>query len=135
MVKNKTTQHNYTTKSYNQKLSISINLMQNPGLSTSTYTTPCLILCKTQINMTSQTPLEVVDRGCCVTRNLEAAILCNRFLPTCVDPSKYLLWDSYHPTDKGYNILINQVVGKYVLLKKYIIEACLVLKNEIFLKA
>ncbi|XP_023768914.2 GDSL esterase/lipase EXL3 [Lactuca sativa] len=58
--------------------------------------------------------LEVVDKGCCGTGNLEAAILCNRFLPTCVDPSKYLFWDSYHPTDKGYNILMNQVVGKYV---------------------
>lgn len=55
-----------------------------------------------------------MDKGCCGTGNLEAAILCNRFLPTCVDPSKYLFWDSYHPTDKGYNILMNQVVGKYV---------------------
>ncbi|XP_076927204.1 GDSL esterase/lipase EXL3-like, partial [Bidens hawaiensis] len=58
--------------------------------------------------------LEVVDRGCCGTGNIEVSILCNRLLPTCPDDSKYLFWDSYHPTDKGYTILINQVLGKYI---------------------
>lgn len=58
--------------------------------------------------------IEVVDRGCCGTGNIEVAILCNKLLPTCPDDSKYLFWDSYHPTDKGYSVLINQVVGKYI---------------------
>ncbi|KAI3724487.1 hypothetical protein L2E82_36266 [Cichorium intybus] len=58
--------------------------------------------------------IEVVDKGCCGTGNLEVAILCNHLLPTCLDHSKYLFWDSYHPTDKGYTILINQILGKYV---------------------
>ncbi|KAI3776498.1 hypothetical protein L1987_46283 [Smallanthus sonchifolius] len=58
--------------------------------------------------------LEVVDRGCCGTGNIEVSILCNNLLPTCPDDSKYLFWDSYHPTDKGYNILINQVIGRYI---------------------
>ncbi|KAI3745807.1 hypothetical protein L6452_08217 [Arctium lappa] len=58
--------------------------------------------------------LEVVDRGCCGTGNIEVAVLCNQLLPTCLDDSKYLFWDSYHPTEKGYNILISQVVGKYI---------------------
>ncbi|KAI3725502.1 hypothetical protein L1987_65292 [Smallanthus sonchifolius] len=58
--------------------------------------------------------LEVVDRGCCGTGNIEVSILCNSLLPTCPDDSKYLFWDSYHPTDKGYNILINQVIGRYI---------------------
>uniref|UniRef100_A0A251UML7 Putative SGNH hydrolase-type esterase domain-containing protein n=1 Tax=Helianthus annuus TaxID=4232 RepID=A0A251UML7_HELAN len=58
--------------------------------------------------------IEVVDRGCCGTGNIEVAILCNKLLPTCPDDSKYLFWDSYHPTNKGYTILVNQVLGKYV---------------------
>ncbi|KAL8240082.1 hypothetical protein R6Q59_013437 [Mikania micrantha] len=58
--------------------------------------------------------LEVVDRGCCGTGNVEVAVLCNKLVPTCLDDSKYLFWDSYHPTNKGYNILINQVLGKYI---------------------
>nr|XP_043632931.1 GDSL esterase/lipase EXL3-like [Erigeron canadensis] len=58
--------------------------------------------------------LEVVDRGCCGTGNIEVAVLCNQLVPTCPDDSKYLFWDSAHPTDKGYNILTNQIVGKYI---------------------
>ncbi|KAI3724485.1 hypothetical protein L2E82_36264 [Cichorium intybus] len=58
--------------------------------------------------------LEVVDRGCCGTGNIEVSILCNRLLPTCADDSKYFFWDSYHPTDKGYNILVNLVLEKYI---------------------
>ncbi|KAK9071878.1 hypothetical protein SSX86_008308 [Deinandra increscens subsp. villosa] len=58
--------------------------------------------------------IQVVDKGCCGTGNIEVAILCNHLLPTCDDDSKYLFWDSYHPTDKGYTILINQVIGRYV---------------------
>ncbi|KAL4578993.1 hypothetical protein LXL04_015128 [Taraxacum kok-saghyz] len=49
--------------------------------------------------------LEVVDRGCCGTGNIEVSILCNHLLPTCPDDSKYFFWDSYHPTNKGYSIL------------------------------
>ncbi|KAL4583173.1 hypothetical protein LXL04_007739 [Taraxacum kok-saghyz] len=58
--------------------------------------------------------LEVVDKGCCGTGNIEVAVLCNQYLTTCDDPSKHLFWDSFHLTDKGYSMLINQVVGKYV---------------------
>ncbi|XP_071703401.1 GDSL esterase/lipase EXL3-like [Rutidosis leptorrhynchoides] len=57
---------------------------------------------------------EVVDKGCCGTGNIEVAILCNNLLPTCSDDSKYLFWDSYHPTNRGYSILINQILGKYI---------------------
>ncbi|MFS7891828.1 putative triacylglycerol lipase [Helianthus anomalus] len=58
--------------------------------------------------------IQVVDKGCCGTGNIEVAILCNKLLPSCSDDSKYLFWDSYHPTNKGYTILVNRVLGKYV---------------------
>ncbi|KAL6274121.1 hypothetical protein ACE6H2_024813 [Prunus campanulata] len=53
----------------------------------------------------SQYGLEVVNKGCCGTGNIEVGILCTRYSPgTCKDPSKYLFWDSYHPTEKAYKI-------------------------------
>lgn len=58
--------------------------------------------------------IEVVDRGCCGTGNIEVAILCNKLAPTCVDDSKFVFWDSYHPTHKGYSILTNKIIGRYL---------------------
>lgn len=55
-----------------------------------------------------------VEKGCCGTGNVEVAILCNKFLPTCEEHDKYLFWDSYHPTERGYKILIGQVIDKYI---------------------
>ncbi|CAN0918816.1 GDSL esterase/lipase At5g42170 [Linum grandiflorum] len=54
--------------------------------------------------------IEEVSRGCCGTGNIEVAVLC--VLPgTCSDASKYLFWDSYHPTEKASQILVHQVIG------------------------
>ncbi|KAF8410401.1 hypothetical protein HHK36_002930 [Tetracentron sinense] len=49
---------------------------------------------------------EVVNKGCCGTGNIEAVILCRVLNPfSCTDVSKYLFWDSFHPTQRAYNIL------------------------------
>ncbi|KAL2512834.1 GDSL esterase/lipase EXL3 [Abeliophyllum distichum] len=57
---------------------------------------------------------EVADRGCCGTGNIEVVILCNKYSGTCRDDKKYVFWDSYHPTETGYRVLIDQVLKKYV---------------------
>ncbi|CAB4318210.1 unnamed protein product [Prunus armeniaca] len=63
----------------------------------------------------SQYGLEVVNKGCCGTGNIEVSILCTRHSPgTCKDPSKYLFWDSYHPTEKAYKVLVPLVFDKQV---------------------
>ncbi|KAK1388556.1 GDSL esterase/lipase EXL3 [Heracleum sosnowskyi] len=54
--------------------------------------------------------IEVVDRGCCGTGKLEVALLCNQLSQTCLDDSKYLFWDSFHPTEKGYRTLIDHIL-------------------------
>lgn len=57
---------------------------------------------------------EVVNKGCCGTGNIEVSVLCNRLedAHTCPDASKYVFWDSYHPTEAAYKILSNQVLSK-----------------------
>ncbi|XLR32022.1 hypothetical protein HN51_051984 [Arachis hypogaea] len=63
----------------------------------------------------SEYGFEVVDRGCCGTGTVEAAILCNPLdLQICNDDSKYVFWDSFHPTQRTYQILVSQVLNKYV---------------------
>ncbi|KAL6995875.1 hypothetical protein U1Q18_006009 [Sarracenia purpurea var. burkii] len=57
----------------------------------------------------------VVDRGCCGTGEMEVSILCNKLSKTCSDHSAYLFWDSYHPTEKGYKILVNQILRKHII--------------------
>ncbi|WOG91486.1 hypothetical protein DCAR_0310735 [Daucus carota subsp. sativus] len=58
--------------------------------------------------------LDVVDRGCCGTGDLEVSVLCNKLSLTCPDHTKYLFWDSYHPTETGYKLLINKIIGRYI---------------------
>ncbi|XP_059287507.1 GDSL esterase/lipase EXL3-like [Lycium ferocissimum] len=58
---------------------------------------------------------EVVDKGCCGTGSIEVVFLCNRYMSsTCEDDTKYLFWDSYHPTERGYRILVDQLMKKYI---------------------
>ncbi|KAJ7966899.1 GDSL esterase/lipase [Quillaja saponaria] len=58
---------------------------------------------------------QVADKGCCGTGTLEVAILCNRLeLHTCRYDSNYVFWDSYHPTEKTYRIIVRRVLQKYI---------------------
>ncbi|MCD9560044.1 hypothetical protein HAX54_018473 [Datura stramonium] len=57
---------------------------------------------------------EEVEKGCCGTGKIEVTILCNKFSGTCEDDTKYLFWDSYHPTEKAYRILVDQILQKYI---------------------
>nr|GMC54887.1 GDSL esterase/lipase EXL3-like [Ipomoea batatas] len=57
---------------------------------------------------------EVVNLGCCGTGTVEVTMLCNKLSGTCPDRNKYLFWDSYHPTEKGYRIIVNQIITKYI---------------------
>lgn len=45
---------------------------------------------------------EEAGSGCCGSGYVEAAFLCNAKTDTCPDASKYVFWDSIHPTQKVY---------------------------------
>lgn len=57
---------------------------------------------------------EVIDRGCCGTGKIEVAELCNPSTPLCEDVTKYVFWDSFHPTEKTYKILADYVIKNYL---------------------
>ncbi|KAL5580621.1 hypothetical protein UlMin_013063 [Ulmus minor] len=57
------------------------------------------------------------NRGCCGTGLLETGPLCNVLSTTCDDASRYLFWDSVHPSEATYRylaeILEQQVYSKF----------------------
>ncbi|XP_047328591.1 GDSL esterase/lipase EXL3-like isoform X3 [Impatiens glandulifera] len=57
---------------------------------------------------------DVIDRGCCGTGLVEVTFSCNPLTKTCPDDTKYFFWDAYHPTERGYRILVRKILQKYI---------------------
>ena len=47
-----------------------------------------------------------VHSGCCGSGYIETAFMCNKASYVCSDASKYVFWDSIHPTEKAYHSLL-----------------------------
>lgn len=60
---------------------------------------------------------EEVNYGCCGTGLLETSFMCNPKSPVCADATKYVFWDSIHPTEKSYDLLFqaNRPVIDYLV--------------------
>ncbi|KAK1588754.1 hypothetical protein Q3G72_026687 [Acer saccharum] len=58
---------------------------------------------------------EVGTKGCCGTGNIEVSLLCTQLSnsKTCKDDTKYIFWDSYHPTEAAYKVLVTELLSKY----------------------
>nr|XP_016440039.1 PREDICTED: GDSL esterase/lipase EXL3-like [Nicotiana tabacum] len=54
---------------------------------------------------------EEVKRCCCRPGN-NKFLLCDNHTGTCEDDTKYLFWDGYHLTEKGYRVLLDQIFKK-----------------------
>ncbi|GJT91558.1 GDSL esterase/lipase-like protein [Tanacetum coccineum] len=61
------------------------------------------------INLSIFLRLEEVSTGCCGSGYIEAAILCNMNSPVCDDASKYVFWDSVHPTERAYHYIFTVI--------------------------
>lgn len=108
-------EYNVAARLFNKKLSAELNTLRTsiPGgkfVYVDIYK-PLLDL----IDNPQKHGFKFADVGCCGTGNLEVAVLCNKWIPsTCTDASKYIFWDSYHPTEKASRALIIPLLPKYV---------------------
>ncbi|XP_042500796.1 GDSL esterase/lipase At3g14820-like [Macadamia integrifolia] len=106
--------YNKVAMHFNSKLSSQLNLLNNKlPQSTLLY----IDIYKPVLDLI-QNPytygFEVATKGCCGTGEIEAAnMLCDGNPFTCSDTSKYIFWDSYHPTEKAYKVINNPIV-KYL---------------------
>ncbi|GJN20713.1 hypothetical protein PR202_gb08123 [Eleusine coracana subsp. coracana] len=56
---------------------------------------------------------DVTNRGCCGTGVFEVTLTCNQYTAhACKDPNKFLFWDTYHLTERGYNLLLTQIINR-----------------------
>ncbi|KAL5847863.1 hypothetical protein ACOSQ3_011387 [Xanthoceras sorbifolium] len=107
-------QYNQAAQLFNSKLSAEVdslksNLPQANLIYIDIYS-PLLDL----IQNSNKYGFEVVDRGCCGTGTIEVSILCNQLSPhTCTNVSSYIFWDSFHPTERAYQIVVSNVMKKY----------------------
>ncbi|GLJ48388.1 hypothetical protein SUGI_1021510 [Cryptomeria japonica] len=54
-------------------------------------------------------------RGCCGSGFIEASIFCTEFsVGTCTNASKYVFWDTFHPTDRMNSILAQSLLTQAV---------------------
>ncbi|KAH9617269.1 hypothetical protein KSS87_006895 [Heliosperma pusillum] len=59
---------------------------------------------------------QVSNRGCCGTGNIEVSFLCTEYdKGTCEDASKYVFWDSFHPTEAAYRYVVRAIITKLPL--------------------
>ncbi|XP_043713075.1 GDSL esterase/lipase EXL1-like [Telopea speciosissima] len=55
---------------------------------------------------------EEATKGCCGTGKIETSILlCDGNPFTCTNTSKYIFWDSYHPTEKAYKVILAPILN------------------------
>ncbi|XP_058768127.1 GDSL esterase/lipase At5g22810-like [Vicia villosa] len=98
---------------FNQRLnSTSLNLLKMlPGLNLKVLETYQLFY--DIVSKPSQYGFTEARKGCCGTGLIELSILCNRLaIGTCADASKYVFWDSFHPTDAFNKIMAAHLLSE-----------------------
>ncbi|GKV45089.1 hypothetical protein SLEP1_g52212 [Rubroshorea leprosula] len=106
---------NHAALLYNSKLSAQMDSLKNslPGFKIvyADVYNPLLSI----IQNAKQYGFEEVNKGCCGTGNIEAGILCNHLSDeqSCTDASKFVFWDSYHPSEKAYEILTTMILNQH----------------------
>ncbi|KAL0837630.1 hypothetical protein Bca101_089520 [Brassica carinata] len=98
---------------FNSKLSSSMDALQKELPSKLVYIDIYETLHDIMTN-SSKYGFKVADKGCCGTGRIALAVLCNKLTPfTCSDPSTHVFFDSYHPTEKAYQIITDKLMKKY----------------------
>ncbi|KAJ1292607.1 hypothetical protein BS78_01G002700 [Paspalum vaginatum] len=57
----------------------------------------------------------VTTKGCCGTGTIEVTGLCDaRFVSLCDDVTQHVFFDSYHPTERAYRIIVDDIFDNYI---------------------
>ncbi|KAL5557838.1 hypothetical protein UlMin_034049 [Ulmus minor] len=107
-------EYNQAAILFNSKISSTLNSL-NPSMPNSRLVyidvyTPLLDLILNYRNY----GFEVADKGCCGTGAIEVAILCNPLSKPCSNASSHIFWDSYHPSEATYSLLVPPLLQKYM---------------------
>ncbi|KAL5995679.1 hypothetical protein ACLOJK_025747 [Asimina triloba] len=109
--------HNHAAVAVNKRLSQEIDKLQSQLTDSLLVYIDAYTTLNDIIRHPSKYGFEVSTKGCCGTGLIEVVVLCNPLTPhTCTDVSKYVFWDSYHPTERAYRILFDKIAEEYLPL-------------------
>ncbi|XP_009596631.1 GDSL esterase/lipase At2g40250-like [Nicotiana tomentosiformis] len=100
-------QQNFESQSYNKKLQALISRLRSTLSGSKLVYTDVYNPLLDIIQKPSAYGYDHILEACCGTGSLEMGPLCNEFNPTCVNPSRYLLWDAVHPTQATNEYLVH----------------------------
>ncbi|KAL1206328.1 GDSL esterase/lipase [Cardamine amara subsp. amara] len=102
-------QLNHIAFSFNSKIIKNLELLQSEiGLKTiyvDAYST-----IQEAIKNPKKFGFEEVSKGCCGTGLYEYGETC-KDMEVCKDPTKYIFWDSVHPTQRMYQIIVRKAIA------------------------
>ncbi|CAH8258295.1 unnamed protein product [Arabidopsis lyrata] len=106
---------NDASKLFNTKLSANIDVLsrtlRDPTIIYIDIYSPLLDL----ILNPHQYGFKVANKGCCGTGLIEVTALCNNYTASvCPIRSDYVFWDSFHPTEKAYRIIVAKLFDRYL---------------------
>ncbi|KAH0456140.1 hypothetical protein IEQ34_014047 [Dendrobium chrysotoxum] len=99
---------------YNSKINAEINRLSKIFKGTKLIYLDIYTIILDLVQRPSVYGFEVSNKGCCGTGAIEVSVLCNPKLPTCPDDTKYVFWDSYHPTERAYKIIVDYLLQRYL---------------------
>ncbi|KAI4304394.1 hypothetical protein MLD38_039914 [Melastoma candidum] len=105
-------QYSSVARDYNSLLQAELGIMQN-GLASRGARIYYADIYQPLLDMIQRSDAYGFDEastGCCGTGLLEAAFLCNPKSYVCSDASKYVFWDSIHPTEKTYYLIFQALL-------------------------
>ncbi|XP_023736729.1 GDSL esterase/lipase At5g45960 [Lactuca sativa] len=98
---------NSLARDINQMLKTNLKGLQRPGTKIvyADIYNPLIDM----VNHKTKYGFEEAHKGCCGTGLIEADFGCNPTSPLCDDVLKYVFWDAFHPSEKGYQIIFNSL--------------------------
>ncbi|CAK9314990.1 unnamed protein product [Citrullus colocynthis] len=105
-------EQNSDSKAYNQKLSKLLKNLQRKLHGSKIIYADIYTPINDMLNNPKKYGFERTDKGCCGSGLNEAGPLCNSITPTCKNPSKFMFWDSIHPTEAAYKIIADSLLKK-----------------------
>ncbi|KAK4390820.1 GDSL esterase/lipase EXL3 [Sesamum angolense] len=54
---------------------------------------------------------KIANKGCCGTGTVEVTFLCKY---ACPNVSEYIFWDSFHPTERTYRLIVHRILEQYM---------------------
>ncbi|VAI40674.1 hypothetical protein VPH35_094651 [Triticum aestivum] len=106
---------NYAAQLYNSRVQVLINgLNAEPGFNTRVVYLGIYDIIQELAEGGERWGFTETTRGCCGTGLIEVTNLCDsRFMAVCQDVSKHVFFDSFHPTQRAYKIIVDNIWDNY----------------------